>query len=183
MFTARIGHLSLNTYLYVAQQRLGQGEKCSGRLFFGANPCNRQLFDMWRHIIPIFESRVLTALYMYCQDIVSEIPMFRVLPHDHGERHISNAHELVTKCGGVLEFTPQEHEQGRILLEEMGLGDGDWFVCFQARDPSYHEQRIGKDPARHRDAEIETFLEAAEMIADMGGFAIRVGAAVEKPLP
>ncbi len=185
LFTARFGHLSLNTYLYVAQQRLGQGEKCKGRLFFGANPCNRQLFDMWHHLIPIYESRVLTGLYMNCQDIVSEIPMFRVLPDDCGidERYIPNAHELVTTCGGVLEFTPREHERGRDLLQEMGLGEDDWFVCFQARDSSYHEKRIGSDYARHRNAKIESFLEAAQMITDMGGFAIRIGSTVEKPLP
>jgi putative glycosyltransferase (TIGR04372 family) len=183
LFTARFGHLALNNYLYVAQQRFGQEEKCSGRLFFGANPCNRQLFDMWRLHMPILESRILIALYMYCLDILHDLPMFRILPHDIGKRHIVNAHELVTKCGGVLEFTPQEHERGRALLGEMGLNDDDWFVCFQNRDPAYHEQRIGIDNGSERDTNIETFIEAAEMIADLGGCAIRMGAIVNAPLP
>lgn len=183
LFTARIGHLALNTYLYVAQKRLGQEEKCSARVVFGANPCNRQLFEMWRRITPILESRALTAFYMYSQDIIRDLPMFRVLPHNIGERNIANAHELVAKCGRVLEFTPQEHERGRALLREMGIEDGDWFVCFQNRDSSYHEQRVGLDVTDHLDTDIRTFLEAAETIADKGGFAIRIGSAVSAPLP
>lgn len=183
MWTTRLGHLAINNYLYVAQKRLGQKEKCSARLLFGADPCNRQLFEMWRRIMPVYESRALTAFYMYSQDIIRDLPTFRTLPHDIGKRHIANAHELVTKCGRVLEFTPQEHERGRILLKAMGLEEGDWFVCFQARDNSFHEKRIGKEPSSHRNTDIGTFLEAAKTIADRGGFAIRMGAAVDKPLP
>ena len=183
MWTTRLGHLAINNYLYVAQKRLGQEEKCSARLVFGANPCNRQLFEMWRRVMPVHESRALTAFYMYTQDIIRDLPLFRTLPHDIGKRHIANAHELVTKCGRVLEFMPREHERGKALLKEMGLGDGDWFVCFQARDSSYHDKRIGRDPSGHRNTEIGTFLEAAKMIADRGGFAIRMGAAVSEPLP
>lgn len=183
LHTARLGHLAINTYLYVAGRRMYGPEKGIRRLFFGANPCNRTLFEMWKREIPILESRWLTAFYMYSQDILGESPVFGVLPHDIGRVRVENAHEIVDRIGGVLQFTLEEEKRGRALLAAMGLSPRDWFVCFQARDAGYHQARINKNPHDFRNADIRACMEAMHYVADRGGVAIRIGANVNEPLP
>ena len=138
---------------------------------------------MWKREIPILESRWLTAFYMYSQDILDGSPVFKVLPHDIGKARVENAHQIADRAGGVLRFTPAEEAKGRALLAEMGLGPDDWFVCFQARDSGYHKARVGRDPQEFRNADIATYVDAMRYVADRGGFAIRIGDAVGKPLP
>jgi putative glycosyltransferase (TIGR04372 family) len=85
----------------------------------------------------------------------------------------------------VVNFTSEEEIQGQQLLAEMGIKQGDWFVCFHARDSAYHGSRYSGGFSHHdfRDASIDNYLAAAHYIAELGGYAIRMGAAVAKPLP
>jgi putative glycosyltransferase (TIGR04372 family) len=81
----------------------------------------------------------------------------------------------------TLSFSRAEEERGKYLLNKMGIKANDWFVCFHARDNSYLNETTSRN--NYRNCDIDTFMKAAEYIVSVGGFAIRMGAKVEKPLP
>ena len=161
IYTARLGHLALNSYLYVADRKINGPEKGVYRIFFGANPCNRTLFELWKRKIPIIESRVLTLFFMFSEDILSRIPVFSFLPHEIGRKRVRNAHQVLHRAGGVLSFSKSEDARGRRYLEEIGLKLGDWFVCFQSRDAAYHHNRVGVDAIKQGNSNIESYVKAA----------------------
>lgn len=177
VWCARLGELSLSMHIYMARRSITGPEKRTSRLFIGANPCNRQLFEMIKRRVRIVESRALSALYHYAGDGPKKLPFFATV--DSGYEH-----RLLDQAGAVLRFTDEEEARGKDVLASLGLGPRDWFVCFQARDPSFHMARIGaRDNKAHRTCRIENYLKAARLIAERGGFAIRVGATAAQPLP
>lgn len=180
LYTARLGHLALNTHQYLANRLVPGPEKRAWHLFFGAAPCNRQLFTMYKRRIPIIESRVVSALYHYLGEDswVRRLACFSPLPTANAR------HRAIAVAGPVLSFSNEEKRQGAELLLSMGLAPNDWFVCFQSRDPAFHIKRgAGGDNKQHRNCRIETFLKAAQYIADRGGYAIRIGSTAESRLP
>jgi putative glycosyltransferase (TIGR04372 family) len=182
--TMRIGGLTIINHFYAAGRKLGMHDEGARRIFVGAVPCNRQLLDMWKRVMPIVESRPLWAFYQYASDILERIPTFRPLPNDKGAGHLTNTNFLVTQSRDVLSFNAADEARGRRLLERMGIGPDDWFVCFHARDSVYQSMLEQRDDTKsHRNAPLASYLEAAQYIADKGGFAIRVGQMVESPLP
>ncbi|MEK9754799.1 MAG: TIGR04372 family glycosyltransferase [Rhodospirillaceae bacterium] len=187
VYTARIGHLAINTYLYIADGRARDQANGTHRLLFGYNPCNRTLFEALRREVRIFENRLLTFFYMSSQDILEAVPTFLTLPHEIGEDRVTNAYQVMDRCEPRLRLSAEEERAGHELLERMGVGRDDWFVCFQARDPAYHVNRVRDDrAARHwaqGNSDIATYMEAAEYITSLGGYAIRMGSVVTAPLP
>jgi putative glycosyltransferase (TIGR04372 family) len=81
----------------------------------------------------------------------------------------------------ILYFAKEEEILGKQHLKKMGIGENDWFVCFHSRDPSYLGE--GSEYHDYRDSDINNYLPAAEYIAEQGGYAIRMGSVVDKPLP
>jgi putative glycosyltransferase (TIGR04372 family) len=169
-----LGHLAGNTHIYVTKRTQVGREPRTSRIFFGSDPCNQQLFDMWKRILPVLDYRPLYAFYQYAEPILSKLPAFQPLPHNNIEEY-KDQHELVAKGGKILTFSREEEDRGRQLLEEMGMRRDDWFVCFQARRPDYHIMREGADNKNHRNCRIDSYLKAAKYITELGGFALRVG--------
>ena len=177
LHTARMGHLTFNTHIHISRREIEGPEPRTTRIIFGADPCNRQLFDMLKRRIPIVESRAMSAWFNYDYDYLAGTPFFGFLPG------FSTEHREIDHNGAVLSFTEEEEAKGKALLRDIGIGDNDWFVCFQARDPAYQVARGGPtDEFRHRDCDIATFLKAARHIAARGGFAVRYGSVVARPL-
>lgn len=182
--TMRIGGLTVINHFYMAEQKLYGPDQLVRRLFFGAAPCNRYLFDMWKRVMPIIDSRIISAFYQYTSDILERLVTFRPLPNDKGAGHRTNTNFLVTRSNAVLSFNEQDLHMGRELLARMGVGTEDWFVCFHARDSKYQSAIEGNpDTKSHRNAPLVSYLDAAEYITEKGGFAIRMGQLVEEPLP
>lgn len=176
LWCARFGPLAYNTHLWVGRRRLDGPERRTTRLLIGANPANRPLFEMWKRVLPIIDSRFLSAIYHYAGPRLTRTRFFTPLP-DHYDDHAAMA------TGPVLAFTEEEEARGRRLLAEMGLGPDDWFVVFQNRDARFHASLGKGDSGTHRLCALDAFLPAAQEITRRGGFAIRIGAAVSAPLP
>ncbi len=178
LWCARFGPLAYNTHLFVGERRIKGPERRTWRIFVGAKPVNRQLFDMWKRVLPVVESLGLSFACHAATDILTRCPTFELLPNDIW------AHPAVAQQP-VLAFTAAEERRGKALLRELGLGEAGWFVCFQARDPLYHNDvlKSGGDSGSHRNCAIETFMPAVGEVTRRGGFAIRTGAAAERPVP
>ncbi|KKP36259.1 MAG: hypothetical protein UR28_C0048G0001 [Candidatus Peregrinibacteria bacterium GW2011_GWF2_33_10] len=178
----RIGHLAMNTDLFL--RRLKNGYFPSKNIYIGVSnkfPANRQLMKMFKRYWHIIENDIL-------RDVISIYPIrgsefYYELPFDDNEYFEFN------NIKPVLYFTQEEEKIGKKLLLNMGIGEKDWFVCFFARDKKYLTKDINnlynKDWSCHdyRNSDINNYLKAAEYIVNKGGFALRMGSIVEKPLP
>lgn len=176
----RIGHLGPNTEIFLRRLQVEGRPKRTTYVFFVWNPANRQLLEMYKRVMPIFESRFWRRFFMDVEPILSRTAFHQPLPCTFKE------HEIMAKGKPSLYFTQAEEEAGQEMLRNMGIGPDDWFVCFHARDSAYLFEREGFNKGSgkldFRDCRIETYLDAAQWITDQGGFAIRMGAIVAKPL-
>ena len=108
----RIGHLALNTDVFLRRRQLGIYPNGPYYCFI-SNPnnlANRQLLEMWKRIIPIYESRVLSWLFYSMLPILKRTPFYQDLPMNSNEYYEFN------NAKSSLYFTPDEIEKGRNLL-------------------------------------------------------------------
>jgi len=179
----RIGHLGPNTELYLRRRSRDAKSKREYHVFLACDPANRQLFKMIRRRMRVIESRVLVRMYdrtfqliKDCVDAWIELPMS------------SNEYEEFNTIQPQLYFTDEEESWGEKLLADIGIDPGAPFVCFNARSRAYldtiHNWRSREEWAYHdyRDCSIYNYLSAAEHLASLGMYAIRMGFIVEQEL-
>lgn len=178
----RIGHLTANTELFLRKLEIGIIKK-KRTLFVGiasTKPCNKQLLRMYKR----------KMLIIQLPKVLSEVPFSEkslLVKSGFGiQLHFKeNEYYPISSEKPNLDFASSEEKKGQELLKKMGLTDKDWFICFHARNQKYlAEYFSSRDMSYHniRDWDINTALKAAEYIASKGGFAIRMGAVVEKRL-
>lgn len=168
LWSERIGHLAGNTECFLAQQ----GTR--GVIgFHRAPPANAQLGTMIARAIPVDPTPFTRTLYL-CNQL---FPGWQ--PHigqpAQLDRDIANAFERTKPS---LSFTGEEESFGWRWCKENRIGP--LFVCVIVRDGAYLKE---KDYHRYRDADIETYIPAMNWLAEYGYTVLRMGAAVEKPLP
>jgi putative glycosyltransferase (TIGR04372 family) len=83
-----------------------------------------------------------------------------------------------------LFFTPDEERAGRRALEDLGIRDGEPFVCFHVRDDSYLNALIRNEWSYHnyRDSSIDNIIPAVIELARRGYFAVRMGSVCKEGL-
>jgi len=174
-FSSRIGHMACELEIFLRRYKQGGFFNSNNTIYVGF--ClhfpigNRQLLKMYgRHLFIVTNKLFAKLLNTW----IKKTGFYTVLSFYGNEYYENN------QLKPVLSFTDEEKKQGRKLLSEMGIGEADWFVCFQARDPKYLGP--GSEYHDYRDCDIENYLKAAEYIADRGGYAIRIGSVVDKPL-
>lgn len=145
LMTERIGHLAANVDLYMRRRQVGREPAGVLDIFIANRPCNRQLLDMWRRHLTIFESHVLSFVYLSSWRVLEGTPFLVDLPltnwdgpgYDQGV--------------ATLSFTPEEEARGRADLARMGIGPDDWFICFHSRDSAYLGRQIPGSDRNHED--------------------------------
>ena len=182
MHTQRIGHLAGNTDLFLRKRQIFGASPRTTLIFTGWDPANRQLFEMFKRHLPIYESRWLTRFMSYCGPLLRQTRFYLNL--DWTDRDYREFNE----GRASLIFTDDEEDRGRTELDKMGIGPDDWFVCIHARDSAYlkawrPQYKNLWDTREYRNSSIENYLKAAEYITSLGGHVLRMGAVVEEPLP
>ena len=182
MYTQRIGHLTGNTEIFLRRRQVEGDDPKTVYILAGWDPTNRQLFDMYKRVLPIYESRWLTRILFCWRPLLSRTRFFE--PMDWSNKTF----EIFSKGCATLSFTKDEIARGRKELEKMGIGEDDWFVCVHVRDSAYlnawRPQQKGLWATRDfRNCEIENYFQAMEAITEHGGYVLRMGSIVEKPLP
>jgi putative glycosyltransferase (TIGR04372 family) len=182
LHSERIGHLALNTDLFLRQRQLGIHSEVPF-YFFISNPnnlANRQLLEMWKRVIPVYESRILCWMYQGMLPILKRTPFSQDLPID------SNEYFEFNNANTSLHFTPKEIEKGRSLLHQLNVDlDKDEFVCIFARDDAFLKQTAtynNWDYHNVRNADIDNLVETAKYLVEKGFVVIRVGSIVKKPI-
>lgn len=177
----RIGHLAVNTEVLMRRRRLGRLPHDNTLVLVASGPVSNQtLLTLYRRQTPIFVNNAMSSLFSLCRPWLKRTRFYVDLPFN------SNEYAAFNEGPPTVFFNPEEEARGREGLRRMGIGENDWFVCFFNRDPSYLKQWApGVDYAYHdfRDTDIKNFGLAAAYVAEQGGFAVRMGAAVSSPLP
>jgi len=177
---SRIGEFGARTDLFLRQLKSGKGDKPTGfwLAIAGDFVCNEQLLKMFRRHLPIIHSKY--ASYLLNHKRIKKSKFFLRLPMPESAEEYDHF-----KIGPIISFTRAEEDQGEHLLRELGIPEGGWFVCFYARDSAY---LAGRHPNKSfqssewRNSSIENTKDAMQYVTSLGGYAVRMGAAVSKPL-
>jgi hypothetical protein len=180
---ARIGHLGLETDLFLRHRQLGRYPDGAFYYFLcdSRGLANRQLLTMFQRVMRIYESRVLVALYDGILPLLKHTPFHQPLVLKDTEYYEFNN----TKAS--IYFTLEETQKGRELLKRMNIDyDNDKYVCVFARDSAFLEQTMPYNEwgIQHdiRNSDIDHCIEAVQYLIEQGFTVIRVGAIVNKPI-
>ena len=177
LFHERLGHLALNTDLYLRRRHLGNIPANETHVFFVYSPANVQLCRMFARRMTLIHSEFLSKL-------ISPFGLLRTrfwvpLPF------FGNEYEEFNSAPPQIEFTEEEKRIGRDFLSRIGIDESQWYVCIFARDHRYYREFSPNTDVTfsdHRNADIDTYGLAIESIINAGGWVIRMGSSVEKPL-
>ena len=110
-----------------------------------------------------------------------EFPDGQILGYTHAANKIQKAWERA-HYPPLLEVTKGEQIFINSALRYLGLPDGAWYVCLHVREPGFHKGWNTLYPSM-RDANIDDYLSAIDLIVKNGGWVIRMGDPSMKPLP
>jgi len=185
LISCRIGHFAANTELYLCERDAGINvppERHLDLLYFALKPiCNQQLATMWKRILRIWPAWILGPI----AEINRLIPGGKEHDIGHNTQNDRDVHNLLDRYPPHLQFTAEEIARGEAGLRRMGIPEGSAFVCLTVRDNAYlnHHFKIGDfSPQDYRDSDIQNYVLAAETLANLGYFVIRMGAKVNAPL-
>ena len=183
MVDSRIGHLALNTerVRLSTLQRNTQNRKREVLVYCSesrncSNNALRKLF--FRDSLHLRGHTAWLALRM-----ASSIPFYSSFAT------IANGNLIIDREGFIssklpeLTFTSQELNNGNGFLDQLKVSPQK-FVCLHVRDSAYLTHIFGQKIHKHdyRDSEISTYVEAADVLAEMGYTVFRMGALVKEPL-
>lgn len=181
--TDRIGHLALNTEVFLRKLQLHKyPQDVLYILFPSPFIANQKLyamyksfFDQKKNIILIENTILIKMISFLCQSkrkYVLEIEMN------------SNEYNLFINSTPSLVFTRDDEKIGEQLLNQLSIET--WYICIFARDNAYLNNIIDSeiDLSYHdfRDCNIDTFSLACQYIINKGGTVIRMGSMTNKPM-
>jgi putative glycosyltransferase (TIGR04372 family) len=178
----RIGHLAENTELFLRRIELGINKKKLKYIGIASiTPANKQLLSMIKRRILTIRIPQPKAIKYFLKilasySILNKWRLFYVLTFK------SNEYYEFDNGKPALSFVEEEENKGKEILKEIGVDK--WFICFHARDPCYLQDKYKGDTSylHFRNNDINNMIKAAEYITEKGGYAIRMGAKVEKKL-
>ena len=153
--------------------------------------CNNYLLDLVARRILVVRSRILSSILYAIRDTGYKHPRFLNI-NSTGESDYALWRN--TEFQNLIAFNETEKLRGQKLLAELGIEDGQPFICFAARDGAYlsqrfpPEQQIPPAPADnwryqdYRDSSITTFVEMANTLAEREFHMLRMGAIVSEQL-
>jgi putative glycosyltransferase (TIGR04372 family) len=178
----RIGHLVMNTDLFLRRSQLGVYPDGPYYCFL-CNPhglANRQLLTMFKRVLHVYESRVLTLMFDGSLPLLKLTPFYQELPLNSNEYYEFN------NAKSSLYFTADEIEKGRRILDQMGVDTKEVeYVCIFSRDDAYLKNIIPHNNWNYhksRDADIDGLIKAVKYLIEKDFTVIRIGSIVKKPI-
>lgn len=177
------GHFAGEPEVYLSKRKLGLDNQHSTDIHYytsrpGTMPIsNWQLKRMWDRKLTV------NRLARWPDWVNRAIPGGSA--HMIPPRTTRDIHGTLARTTPHLAFNAAEEERGRAWLREVGVPEGTPFVCFHARDPVWLQSIApGKDfdYHRHRDSNINKYIQAVNQLVELGYYAFRMGSVVEKPL-
>jgi putative glycosyltransferase (TIGR04372 family) len=110
-----------------------------------------------------------------------EFPDGQVLGYTHAADRIQKDWEAQQRPP-LLSLDEGERQFLKKALHVLGVPEGAWYVCLHVREPGFHKGWNTLYPSM-RDANIDDYIPAINLIVSQGGWVIRMGDASMKPLP
>ena len=183
LFHERIGHLSVNTELFL-RRRIKRDTKVKIiDILLTSTPTNRQLLRMIKRRVFVLESRIWPTIFWVMRKWTNGSEILIDLPQT------LNEYEEFNNIPPQLTFTSEEEAKGQALLQSMGINPDSPFICFYARDNVYlqtvHTYRSSAEWAYldYRDNNILNCLPSAEYMAAQNIYSLRLGQVVKEALP
>lgn len=177
IYTARIGHLAMNTELFLRRVNAGVISGALVRIVdheSGEFVANKQLYEMIKRRHQVFEMTTMTFL--------------KLIESGHENCNIlySGSNEFLefNSMPPQLSFLPEEQEAGRKILKQIGIGDQP-YVCLHNRTSDYLAATFPSYSFQHhhyRDCSIANYMMAAEWITTQGIFVVRMGQISSDPM-
>ena len=177
----RIGHLVGNTDLFGRRRILNSDKTQENIILISGYPCNETIINIMKRQLPIVKNRLLSHLYKLALPFMKKTNLIKSVQMN------TNEYREFSEAGSYFTFTPDEENEGKRKLIDMGLKKDDWFVSFHARDSGYladPSNSQGMDFSYHdfRNSRIENCYKGMETVVNRGGFALRTGSLVTQPL-
>ncbi len=177
----RIGHLSVNTELYLREKLKDIKTSKERHVFICGRPANEALLKIISRKVTVIRSAALLKIYHVVRSFIGESGFWVDQPSVY---YISGK---LDDDQPQLEFSKEEELQGEELTKSMGIPKGNTFVCFHVRDQAYLNHAFPKNQKQwsyhsYRDCTLENYLPAMEYLAGLGIYVLRMGHIVEKTL-
>lgn len=179
----RIGHLAEEIDIFL-RRRAMEGQSGPGlHIMTCGKVANRQLLTMAKRQMHILDHPLFLHLYKTARTYTNNSKIWFDLQVD-----LFKTSQEFNQVPPQLTFTTEEKIKGKEGLSRMGIKPGNVFVCFHPRDRAYldklHAYHSRGQWAYHdyRDADVRNYLPAAEYLASLGMFAVRVGYIVERSI-
>lgn len=193
LYTSRMGHFCMNTHLMLCALDANDfiEEKNCLHLFYSQTStpiCNTFLYKMWSRVIPILPSwgafwgHVNNILIIVLKDRYNT-PFKKIFQYSEGGNDRWNYFTRIKKQ--YVLFSAVEKRQGEKLRVQLGIPIDKPFVCIAIRDSKYLQIHIPNgDPEydAYKNANIENYIPAIELLLKNGFYVIRMGKYVASDL-
>ena len=141
---------------------------------------NTYIRDVYARDMTFIEGKRLNELIQFTVPVMKFWGMYQEPPYT------LNVYSTYSSGARTLAFPKELEQEGAAQLARQGIQEHAWLVAFHARERQYFLKHFpDTDLSRHdfRDADITSYLKAAEHIASLGGYALRMGTRDAIPLP
>jgi len=190
LLSSRLGHFAANTELYLCEKYSGKStnRRFSFDFFYYQDViCNEQLNTMWKRsivILPRSFSTILVRLEYLFKVLSGFFPFIgaHIVNTVSSDRDI---YGLLDESPINLKFTKKEKSKGLSELIKLGVPKDSKVVLLCVRDNAYLKSVNNTkewDYHNYRNSNIDNYVLAAEQLAKMGYYVIRMGVSVNKSL-
>ena len=175
-----IGNSAFDAEYYLSERELEKSKTIDLFYFSTLILCNEQWAMMVRRHLRI------CSFVRFLDNANQMVPggqshLVNMIPEVSGSRDTKS---VLYRTGPHTRFTEDEDKRGRRFLMEIGLHQGERFVCLLVRDSAYKsrvQNYIKQDWSYHnyRDSAVDTYEEAALALAEKGYWVFRMGKAVQ----
>jgi len=171
----RIGHLALEVDWFLKQKALGKFPGVWPILVLPySETANPALLRIWGRHLRLISNPVLVRILKPFTEVASlRVDLYEVAYALEGAAQYSQAINSWGDRPPIFRLPKDLIENGRAVLEKMGMPRNAWFVCVHARDAIYSPS----DEFAHnfRNSDINRCNAAVDAIIARGGWCVRIG--------
>ncbi|CCO23593.1 TIGR04372 family glycosyltransferase [Maridesulfovibrio hydrothermalis] len=184
IFSSRLGHLAMESEIYLCEAELGRHSKCLDLFYFKDNEIsNATLARM------ISQKMHINRKFKYVLDAVRRFNMagrHEVLLNTRKMAFVRDSECIIQQTDNHFKISQEQEQKGLNGLKELGLSPQHPRVCIFGRDSVYLRGAVptynDEDMQKVRNMDIETFTPAVKYLLDKEYNVLRMGSIVKKPL-
>lgn len=187
LYTSRIGQYGSNTHLMLCALESNDfpEEKNCLHLYYSYDElpiCNAFFHKMWKRAIPILPCGALCSfvdrILIFMLKNKYKTPFKSMFESSLGGHDHWGYFSRFDKKK-FISFTKEEENQGKKLLNELGILNQKPYVCLLVRDEKYLKERMPNSDDwqynKYRDANISNYISAIEFLIESGFYVVRMG--------